>query len=815
MPQLILNNLRLGQRADGGTREDALLGLRRLVNYDLVYGGETVDLQVRAGYERWNSIALPELATQVRVFIDQQRNKHMLVISDDKWYDAKENAAHVWISNFAATPPRPYAQWGNRAFLGTDGTDDDDPGILWTSNAALATANRGLRLGIKRPSEPPSLEAHDKEGHIATPTDPGIMNTDTRKRLAIEYMPSINQSVRDVYISVRRAQVKQTISGAWQLKIYTDNGGKASTTLASEDAISEWIEVSTFNYLPWDHELFRLRDVIQLAAGTRYFLVLEGNTAYYDNYRNNLQPTDFYGAIGLEGLVGVQKYGPAQSYNSITDTWNDFLREGVFYLGGMEGSGASDGTAYEYVYTYYNSTHQSESRPSEGSRVKPKADQGFWLKGYVSPTDPQVDMIRFYRRELDNIDVGNDSITDTYKFVAEFIPGYYTTDPIATDQLGAVLQTMDHYCLDDFSDEEEEGLRTAALLPSCMCMWKGRLWIGENDNNRLAYSKVFEENGKTGMLGLSSPDYFPLDNVMEVPEPAYPINLYPVSNDMLLVQMSNDKTYVIYGGDQALNPPADFTIRPLIHSNSGFGVWCGTLWGHFLAYLSRAGIYMVSGFGSMRPDYISEENQSILDTVNNANLDSSIMLAVGNEMWTLIDFDNDGALDTILIVDMQRDVPTQKLYDRPWKMYQYDVTLNDIFASTGADDFQQVYAADAENKYILELRKGTLDNGSAISAWYESHDLVAPNQSMIHQLDIDAYYPDITAVPTYTWLLTSHSGRTQSGTMVSTSSSPNEDVRGHRTGVRLKDAISVRAKITQVSTKADRIRGIYISHNGE
>jgi len=810
MPQLILNNLRKGQLADGGTREDALLGLRRLVNADLVYGGETVDLQMRAGYERWNSIALPELATQLRVFIDQQRNQNMLIISDDKWYDAKKNAAHVWISNFAATPPRPYAQWGNRAFLGTDGADDDDPGVLWTSNAALATATRAYRLGIKRAEEPPNLEIHDKEGNrpAATTVYP-LMATQTR--IAIKYKPSLNQTVKEIYIKCRRAAPSQTKAGAIRVRIYTDDGGKPSSTLVHEDAISNWFQISKMDYVAAinnaSYKVYVLRDFINLDAGVNVWFVIDGDDAYWDNlvYLSGDPFRDFYADIGA--AAGI-KYGGTIAYNPAVPEWTTpGASEATWYLGGI-----SHEKWYDYVYTYYNTTHQSESRPSDATRISPNEFQGVYLSGYITPTDPQVDKIRFYRREVEAEDTADEDITDRYKFVAELTIGYLSNDTTSTRFLGAVLQTLDHYPLDDFSAEEEEGLRTVAPLPSCMCMWKGRLWIGENDNNRLGYSKVFEEDGKTGMLGLSSPDYFPLDNVMEVPEPAYPINLYPVSNDMLLVQMSNDKTYVIYGGDQALNPPADFTIRPLVHSNSGFGVWCGTLWGHFMAYLSRAGIYMVSGFGSMRPDYISEENQSILDTVSNTNLDSSIMLAVGNEIWTLIDFDNDGALDTILIVDMQRNVPTQKLYDRPWKMYQYDVTLNDIFVSTGDDDFQQVYAADAENKYILELRKNTTDNGSAISAWYESHDLVAPNQSMIYQLDIDAYYPDETAIPTYTWLLTSHSGRTQTGTMAPTS---NEDVRGHRTGVRLKDATSVRAKITQVSTKADKIRGIYISHNGE
>lgn len=811
MPKLTLNNLRLGQRADGGNTEDALEGLRRLVNYDLQYGGETVDLRVRPGYGRYNAIALPAAASQVRTFVDNQENQHILAISDGKWYDVSEAGAHNQVSAFDAISPKTYLQWGNRAILGTEATDSDDPGLVWTTHDELAGAPRSYRVGIMRPEEPPGIQARAKDGHTHNPTHIAVMNDTDQKKLAIEYTPPFNITVRDVYVKVRRFEQRQDLTGSWQMKIYTDNAGEPSSTMVDDDAVSSWMPVANFQFGVWTaYKLFKLRDAIKLTGAVKYFLVFEGDTAYYDHYLRNALPTDFYGVIGLEGLP-PSHYGPAQGWDGAA--WDPFDREAVFYIGGMEGDNLVTGAAYEYVYTYYNETYQSESRPSDGARFKPGADEGAYISGLVVSPDPQVDKMRVYRRELDTMDVAESLITDTYKFVVELDPGEITTDAAATAQLGAELQTMDHYPLDDFSAEEEEGIRTAPIIPTCACMWKGRIWVGEETNNKLAYTKVFEENGRTGMLGLSAIDYFPLDNVMEVPEPAHPISLYPVSNDQLVIHMSNDKTYLVYGGDQALNPPADFSIRPYLHSNASFGVGCGTLWGTYHVFLSRAGLYMVSGFGSLKPQYLSEENQSILDTVTNVNLDDSVVLAVGNEIWTLIDFDNDGDLDTILIVDMQKDVPAEHHYDRPWKMYQYDTGLADLAVITSGDDFQQVYAADVNSGYILELRKGDTDNGTGITAYWDSHDLIYPNQAMIYQIDIDAWYPDASAIPDYTWLLTDSQGNTASGVMDNILSS--EDVRGHRSGCRLKGGISVRGRVSQLALKQNVVRGFSISHTGE
>jgi hypothetical protein len=740
-----------------------------------------------------------------------QETQSNLVIINDQWYKARLLTAPDLLSSFAATPPKAYAELGDRAFLGTDGTDSDDSGMIWvTTGSMAAVSNRSYRLGIKKPAETPTLDGRDKEGHNDSSTHGVYMNTTTRRRLAIEFTPIVNQKFKGMTIYVENPHGFQHFSGNWQLRVYTDNAGEPSTTLVDDLAVSSWRPVNRFAVGSYGAKNFSINTTIELDAGTTYWFVFVGDDAYYDNF--NDVPVEFYGEMGVEGVAPGHDYDPLLVYNNGSGTWGAEPngREAEFLVGLM----TADGTvSYDYAYTYYNSTHQSESRPSNSQRITPEADGAIFISGYTTPTDPQVDTIRIYRRELATIEDAEAAITDTWKHVVDLNVGEAYLDGKATTELGGELQTDDHFCLDDVEEDDTiDHIRTYEMIPTASCMWKGRLWVAVEERNHLSYSKVFEQDGPTGMIGMSSPDYFPLDNTLILPEPAFPISLYPVSNDLLIVHMSNDTAYSIYGGDQSLNPPADFTIRPLIHSNAALGIFCGTLWSHNHVYLSKAGLFRTSGIVTTLPDYLSEENQSIYDAISKTNLDDTVLLPVGSEIWSLIDFDDDGVLDTILILDMQRDVPTREISDRAFKMYQYDVALNDIDVVSGGDDLQRVYALDAENGYILKLGEGTLDHQTAITAYLETHDISAPNQAMIYQIDLDGWYPDESAVATYTWLLRDHAGNTQSGTMAPTG---NEDVRGHRSGTRLKGAVTVRAKVTQVSTKADRLRGLVISHTGE
>jgi len=727
---------------------------------------------------------------------------------NDLWYEANSVGTHTMISSFAATPQQLYEQWGNRAFLGTDGTDSDDPGIIWVSDATINSSPHAHRLGIIAPDEPPSLELHDKEGNIQTVTSTMPLRTGFEK-LAFQYRPSLDQTVREVLVMCLKGSTIITKSGAFRFKIYTDNGGQPSNTLVDQNAVSQWRQISTFSIVEGSgYSNFYFRDFIELPADERVWFVVEADEAYWDNTVYGGPPLlEFWGGIQVTNL-GL-KYGTLSYYNLGADAWaSSVANEAVWYLGNL---GAGSSLWYDYIYTYYNSTHQVESRPSEKYRIQPTDTLGVFVKGKTAP-DQQVDKIRIYRREVAEEETPDVDITDLYHFVSEVDEGEGTNDTTSTAYLGAVLQTLDHYALDEFSPDPEEGERTEALDPVCSCMWKGRLWIGEETNSVLKYSKVFEEDGATGPIGGSSPDYFPLDNRMEIPEPGHPVALYPISNDQLVVHMSNDTAYTIWGGDQSLNPPADFAIVPFLHNGASLGIWAGTLWSHFHVFLSNSGLYRTSGVGTGLPEFLSEENQSILDAISVANQALSRIISVGNEVWSLIDRDDDGVLDTVFIADMQRDIPTRQGNEETFRMYRYNVDLNDIDTVSSGDELNAVYAADAENGYILKLNDGTLDHETPITAYIDSHNLPGDNQAMISQLDIDVFMADLTERPTYTWLLTDHNGNTQSRTLTPTA---NDDTRGARSGTRLKGATSVRIRLSQVSTQADKLLSLAITFGSE
>lgn len=816
MPQLTIADMRYGQQADGGIRDDSRSSARRLVNYDIIYGGEKPRLRVRPGYERWNAVALPSTARQLHAFVDMQGNDHLIArVGTSRWYDAQEAGAHTLISSFSATVKKLIYQYGNRLMLGTDGSDSDDSGIIWTDDDSLNTGSpaTSYRVGIKRPTEPPTIETATAPGNKDTLTDSIIMNRTTRRKFGIRYDTGATEeriSAIRLFTSVTN---QSDTKGTWHVRIYTDNGGVPSSTMVSETAISLPVEVKIFNLYPTlGTRMFEFREIITLAANSTFWFQVLGDAAYYDGY-SFASPIDSTDRAAILGTTDAPfAYAAMEVWDTTTGpaSWVTNAKEAYFYISGIDFD-----KDYGFVVTYYNDTYQIESRPSEEKRMKIDEGEVFDMTSYVAPTDPQITHIRLYRREMAvNINDAEEDIVDEYKFVGEVVSPATLPDTYATSMLGSYLQTQDHYCLDDFDEEEGSGYRTAAIVPIGGCMWKGRAWVFPADSNKIAFSKILEENGSTGLLGLSAPDFFPLSNTMTMPEAANIIDCHPLSNDQLLVFLSNESVYVIYGGNQALNPPVDFNISPVAdtHGLINMGAFIPT--SSSVYYMSRDGIWSISGMGIVAQVYQSEMNASIISPIETQYLKNTSMISFGNEIWTLIDTDNDGKPDTILILNLEREVLPRGLYERSWRMYEYDVSIRDITMLNTGDEFREIYASDADNPYILKLNTGTLDNGNSITAYVEGHDIIAPNQSMINQVDLDAYIADETdgSRPVYTWTLTDHTGRTVTGTMTP---SDNEDVRGFRSGTRLKGPVSVRLKVSQVSTKADELRSMTASYTGE
>lgn len=809
MPELRLTGWRLGQRRDSALRDDAIISARTLENFSIVYAGESARLRIRNGYTRWNTNAFGAPADQIYMFSDMLQNEHLLALYNNFWYEINQVAAHEQLIAVTATARRPILQFGNRCFFWTD---DDGDGLsgYWTDDTQLGSAPKAFRLGIKKPAEAPTLVTITVDGHLGAPAGASFIevNTTTQRWVGIQYDCAYDVTVDHIFINSGRFEAAQDNSGSIRAKLYTDNAGEPSVTLADPNAISDWMPVNRLKAAAHDYKIFFFSTTFELEAGTTYWIVIEGDESYYDNYVNTGWGAafDFFASIGHESAPGAYKYGQTLVYNQATTLWSALTKEAIFYIGALVAD-----TAYGYVYTYLNSTYGSESRPSPEARILATGDKRLVnIANYTAPGDAQADSVRIYRREMADIDDDEADITDTFKFVAEYIIPLSGADGRSVGVLGAELQTTDHYCLDDL-DDTGLGLRAEAILAKYAALWKGRIWIAEADANVLLFSKTLEKDGATGLVGESAEDYFPLENRQELPVPAGIIGIRPLSNDQLVVYFEDESVWLIYGGDEALNPPSDLIIREVLTTN-GLIATAGIadLDGRHI-YLGRDGLYAFAGTQMLVPEYLSETNQSILDAIQRQYLQLSVVHTVGREIWVGYDSDNDGTLDKMLILDLQRDVPTRQLYDRAWRTYDYGVGFNDFVVVSSGNQFRKIYAADADNAYILELESGNLDNNLPIVGLLETHDLTAEELVMINQLDIDAYYPG--SPPTYRITLTDHLGFSEVYDFDNIGGS--DDIRGHRMGVRLRSPVSVRLRLEQWSTNNDELRAITLGYTTE
>lgn len=797
---LRIDNFRLAQRRDGALRQDKLYSMRTLQNFDVIYTDGR--LRVRPGYTRWNTTALPAVATQLFYFVplDNPSNAHLLGISNSRWYGISEAGAHNLLSTEPATARRPVLTVGERCFFGTD------TGWRWTDDSSIGGATKSYRVGIRRSTQPPSVSERVVDGHsdhdVLT-----ILNTTTQRRIAIPFQLAHRTAFSRVNLHVLRQGVfAATDQGNVRIGIYEDSGGPSNTladglAATTSSALSDWM-----NVLRLPHGLlaaaayreFELRGPLTLEGSTTYWIVLEGDDEYYDIMTLPFGP---YCGVTSETAPAVYAHGKLQTYDLPGTAWNEADFEARFYIGGLV-----QDAIYDYVITYYNESYIIESRPSDYMRLEVTGGTpAIQLTGRLT-TDGQVDKVRLYRRELDvdavppqDLDTSEEEILDVYRLVGEATPGDAFIDALVADDLGAVLQTQDHYTWDDVNEAGED-LRDAAILPAITVLWKDRVWLATGTDNKLWFTKTLEQDGATGLTNDPIYDYIPLENVREIPCPSRIIALAVLPQDQLAVFFENESVWIVWGANESLNPPADIAFRELMPKGGLIAPAGLDESKRGLYFLSRDGMYVLPGL-----EYMTETNQSILDDVENTYIDDSRVLVFGNEVWLLIDSDNDGTLDTTLILDMQRDIPTRQLYDSAWKMYSYNVGLNDIVVKQKGGSARTILAADAVNFYILELGDGVNDNGSAIVAEVESHDLRARNMAMIHEVDIDAVYSGNP--PAYTLTLTDHNGGTQAYTRTPSSS---DDIRLHKIGCRFNQPVSMRAKLSMSALAAHELLSMEI-----
>jgi hypothetical protein len=805
MAELYWNNFRMGQRYDAALRDDALLSAKWLNNFDIDYAGESADLKVRPGYTRWNGTELPAAATQLYAFVDMDQDFELLGISNARWRRIDEVGSHLVLVDEAATATRPIAQFGNRVFYGTD-TD-----AYWSDYDSLQSLTPSYRMGIEKPTGAPTVIVANAEGRISGAVNPTVppappwleLDAGLFQEVGSKYTPGSDIDISTLFVFMYITDTITGLTGQCRLTIREDNGGVPGDAI-SGDAVSDWVEVTQYDANTNIYVAFDLYSTQTLTSGTDYWFCLETDSAYKTNY-NGAGPYFYYqfGAFN-DATTAAKNNGAA---------WSGTTYAFAYMIDGLDPT-----HYYDYKYTYVNNRYNSESRPSERSiRISPTVTQNRILVTFVSNADPQIEGVNVYRRDIGtDPDIVEVSITDTWNYVGlgGLLTGY--TDGTPPGSEGTELQSDDHYLYDESADDGT-GQR-AAFVPDGLVLWKGRFWAWVEGENSLRFTKIFEQDNPMGLSGESTPDYFPPGNVLSFPVTAGIINAKQLSNDQLAVYFRNEEIWTVSGADSSLNPPppGGIAIRPTYQTVGLFAPDAVIPYSGTNIYLAREGLYRFAGVGNFVPELLSETQTGIFDLIENQYFKESKLIAYGREIWVLIDLDNDGVLDKLLILDLERDFSTRGLVDRAWKGRTYPVGINDLTVYSLGNTFREILAADATAGWIMKLNDGDDDNGAAIVATAESHDIRAPHNAFIHTLLIQAYYPDENNIPDYALTLTSHAGDTFSINMTgNTDITGNEDIRGHTIGLRMKRPISVRLKVVMTSTERDVIRGFTISYDGE
>ncbi len=814
---LQLENFILGMRRDGALTQESprdenlgknpyiLHSLKTLENYDVdsVDGG----LVSREGYERYNTIVLPDSPKQIFYHTDLARTENIILgIADDRWYKMMAAITHEMVIDEAVTLTdgfkKPIFAWGGRIFFATN------LGWYWTDTDRLYDGTKYYQAGIDKPSSPPGVTLLSFGGTGADEPAEGYgigLSSLDHRQVGVPFHLDYNSDIKTINVKMRYVLGEgntDEVGGNIKISIYSSVDDKPGVLIDSK-AISSYISYGSLtNAYAW-HE-FTFNQKVSLTANTDCFIMVDGDAEYYLNHVSLL---DAHAEVACVVQPHAYDFGPVLYNNSILNPdWHEFVVnpygsgekiEVIFYIGGLELD-----RIFDYVVTYYNTTYGIESRPSDKIRIRTT-----WHKQWIqisslpaSVDDEQVDTRRIYRRILDSgleENALDEEITDSYKWVADIAFGVNFIDLIPSNLLGAELQTFDHYRITE-ADDTSDNFR-GAIIPAGACIWKGRVWIFAKNDNILYFSKKLEENGATGLTGDPIPDYFPPENQLEIEEESAILAIKPLANDQLAIYFRSGSIYVLWGMDEVLNPPSDYSLRPMVYGLGLISSWGLTDYKSMHVYISRHGLYAFSG--APTPEYISGSIQSILDGISDNNIAKAVVIARGEEIWLLVDSDNDGYNDTIYILDLQKSV-------KPWRRYTYGVDINDLLVKTLSSSSKDIIACDNDNKYIMELNTGSTDNGAPIESFLETHRQKVGN-AFIYEAEIKDRYDDGDMASSYDFLITDSVGQ---GTHVGINPSSALDIRGHRSGTRLNSSGSFNVRMDQISVQKTDLLGIYIRY---
>jgi hypothetical protein len=295
-------------------------------------------------------------------------------------------------------------------------------------------------------------------------------------------------------------------------------------------------------------------------------------------------------------------------------------------------------------------------------------------------------------------------------------------------------------------------------------------------------TKKLSEDGATGMTGDPIPDFVPLTNKLETGYPYSIIGVLALQSDQMAIYFKNGGVWLLWGCDKPSNPPDDYSLKEMASIQGAIATKAIANVRGSHAFVSRDGIYLFNG--NPDPESLSKGIDTLLKEITMANLGKSVLMLYGNELWALLDLDNDGVRDTVYILDLSREVAT-------WRYYEYHDNITDFVVKNSSTSQRTILAA-TDTNYIYELEKGKTDNYYPIDSMVELHNLRLPNSIMITEISVKANYPG-NPQP-YVLTLTDHADETIEYFLNPSSS---YDIRGHRTGCRGVSPISLRVKLEQ------------------
>ena len=404
---LQMENFVLGMRRDGSLTQEAerdenlganpyiLHSLKTIENYDIGY--EDGGLVTRSGYERYNAIVLPDVPKQIYYHTNLPRTSEFLMgIVGERWYKIQESLSHEMVIDEAVTLTdgfkKPIFAWNNRIFFATDA------GWYWTDADRLYDAVKYYQAGIDKPTSPLIITEDNAEGQTTiTGAIELTLNATTHRKEAIKLVLSDQLHFDTINYYLIRSII--SLAGNVRVSIYTDDSGDPSSTLADPYAQSDWLDSAMANVTA-GFIAFTMRGAINLDPGT-YWIVLEGDTNYYNNYVGS-GPSGYYLSAHYLDLGFQQENYSIKVYDWAAQAWGLLANTvGVFYFGGLVPASDAASGIYEYVYTFFNSTYVIESRPSDHQRITISGDHKIAEISTPQSADEQVDKVKIYRRILD------------------------------------------------------------------------------------------------------------------------------------------------------------------------------------------------------------------------------------------------------------------------------------------------------------------------------------------------------------------------------------------------------------------------------